>query len=92
MSSHLTVPVTQEKREEQTRCLRAANPMIWGGDFNFTRDNPAYALVNLSEAIYPGEAQADMIFSTLPVIESKTVFTDHYVSDHVGVLATFKKN
>ena len=71
-----------------TRCGNIYGP----GDFNFSRDNPAYALVNLPEAIYPGEAQADMIFSTLPVIESKTVFIDHYVSDHIGVLAIFKKN
>ena len=92
LSSHMMAPVSQGNRENQVRCLADSAPMIWGGDFNFNRDNVAYALIGLPEAAYPGDSQVDMIFGSLPVIESKAVFTDHYVSDHGGILTTFKRN
>ena len=93
MSSHLTVPTAQDQRESQVRCLQAALPQgmaIWGGDFNFNRDNPAYSLIKMDEAQYPGSAQVDMIFTRhMLCVSSEMVFEDHYVSDHSGVLAEF---
>jgi hypothetical protein len=92
---HLTAPVTQESREQQVQCLVAklpTGPIVWGGDFNFSRSDMAYPLVPLVEAMYPGEAQVDMVFSRgLTVVKSELVFTDKVVSDHCGVLVTFQK-
>ena len=95
MSSHLTVPVEQDQREKQVKCLRSAlspGTTIWGGDFNFNRNNPAYLLVNLQEALYSGEPRVDMVFSSgLSILESRLVFEDHFVSDHYGVLVTYSR-
>jgi endonuclease/exonuclease/phosphatase family metal-dependent hydrolase len=95
MTSHLTVPVVQSEKEKQVRCLASDIPAgvcIWGGDFNFGRTDPAYSLIPMMESIYPGNPQVDMMFSRgLKVIESKLMFTDHYVSDHDGVMVTYKQ-
>jgi endonuclease/exonuclease/phosphatase family metal-dependent hydrolase len=95
MTSHLTVPVMQSAKEEQVSCLRAALPKgvsIWGGDFNFNRYDLAYPMVELQEALYVGPPQVDMIFfGGLSLVESRLVFEDHFVSDHCGVLATFRR-
>ena len=93
MSTHLMAPVSQENKEKQIRCLSSALPpgiVIWGGDFNFTRIDPAYRFIGLDEAVYSGEPQVDMIFSRgLTAKDARIVFADHYVSDHVGILTAY---
>ena len=93
MSCHLTVPTELDQKIKQIQCLTSAlpaGPIIWGGDFNLTRDNPAYPYIKFQEATYSGIPQVDMIFFRgLSLLESKQVFEDGYVSDHNGIFATF---
>jgi len=95
MSCHLSVPVPQATKEMQVSCLQVALPpgiTIWGGDFNFVRSDPAYSLIKLQEAVYSGPPQVDMVFSSgLSVLESRLVFEDRVVSDHAGVLVTYRR-
>ena len=59
---------------------------------NFTRDDPAYQLIKLQEAVYTNPPRPDMIFYRgLSLLDVKSVFNDMTVSDHVGILATFNR-
>jgi endonuclease/exonuclease/phosphatase family metal-dependent hydrolase len=95
MVSHLTVPVERSQKEKQVQCLMKSIPagsVVWGGDFNFTRSDMVYPLIQMQEAVYSGNPQVDMIFyKGIALLNSKIVFEDHYISDHIGVLTEFRK-
>jgi endonuclease/exonuclease/phosphatase family metal-dependent hydrolase len=98
-SVHLaSSPTNQEERNKQVACMlefidsRPGGVLeILGGDFNFGEDNPAYQMI--IRAGFKGVGSApDFIFvrGAGEIIDWHPEFTDHFVSDHVGVVATIR--
>ena len=87
-------PTTQEERNKQISCIidfinsNSSDSMeILGGDFNMDVDNPAYGYI--IDAGFRGYGNApDFIFvrGAIEIVDWKIVFTDHFVSDHCGIL------
>ena len=92
-------PTTQEERQKQVTCMldfinsRPGAVMdILGGDFNFGPDNLAYQMI--LDTGFQGFGQApDFVFvrGHGGITEGKIVFTDHFVSDHCGILVKIVK-
>jgi endonuclease/exonuclease/phosphatase family metal-dependent hydrolase len=98
-SVHLaSKPLNQEERMKQVTCLLAfiseqSRPdlEILGGDFNFRQNNPAYGLVQAAGFQGFGSG-VDFVFCRGgEVYDGKSVFTDHFVSDHCGILVKIRK-
>ena len=89
---HLIIPFTEENHERQVSCILGKLPaeVIWGGDFNSDRNNPAYSIITgagFKDAPPAGAPLVDLIFyrgANWRLISSTLVLTDHYVTDHPG--------
>ncbi len=98
-STHMaSSPTTQEEREKQVmeeivfiNSQMKADIDIFGGDFNFDNTNPAYKIIQNSGFVGYDVGVDHIMIRGGRILSGEEVFSDHFVSDHSGILVEVSK-